>query len=100
MESRAKKITKIQGLLKLVAKLPAGLRADWDGTNHYELTQGEDKEADYWWLDLSDFFDWEAIKVAYPCLTFCKTELGQRIGLLLDIAEKAKEAEEELKGAI
>ena len=31
-------MSKITELLDLIKKLPPGLTADWDGTNHYELT--------------------------------------------------------------
>jgi len=87
---------KIEELLKLIAQLPEGLRADWKGTNHYEL-QDTSIEGDFWWLCLGEFFSWDRVLKAYPEeRDFSKTEYGQRIGLLMDIAVKAKEAEEEL----
>ena len=67
----------LKKLKELVATLPAGLRADWDGTNHYELqTPGGD---DFYWLVIPDVFsprigDWST------------TEEGKRLGAVLDFA--------------
>lgn len=63
-------------LRELVAQLPTGLRADWQYTNHYELTAtGEE----FWWLNVLDLGD--------PGDTDIQgTEGGQRLGLILDIA--------------
>lgn len=80
-------MSKIRELLELIQKLPEGLRSDWDGTNHYELTSGV--KDDYWWLDVPDVFvfrdNWSA------------NEDGQRLGLIMDIAAKAKAAEKEIQ---
>lgn len=77
----------LQKLLELIAHLPPGLRADWDGTNHYEMTTSF-SDIDYWWLDLSDYLvqDFDSA-----------TEIGKRVGLLLDLAESAKAAEQHLQ---
>lgn len=77
----------IERLLDLIAQLPAGLRADWNGTNHYELTTS-DQSLPWWWLSLNEYtledFDSDS-------------EVGQRVGLLLDLAEAAKAAEQYLR---
>lgn len=76
----------ITRLLNLIAQLPPDLRADWQGTNHYELTTSDPAES-WWWLTLNDYMveDFDS-----------STESGQRIGLLLDLAEAAKAAETHL----
>lgn len=78
----------IARLLALIAQLPVGLRADWDGTNHYELTSEDPDE--YWFVDLNDFMyqDFDSASIA-----------GRRVGLLLDLAVAAKAAELELRVA-
>lgn len=70
-------------LIKLSEQLPEGLRSDWVDSNHFELTCHSD---DHFWLELAGLFlfhggDW------------CRLELGKRIGLVMDIAAKLKEAE-------
>jgi hypothetical protein len=65
----------------LVDQLPQGLRADWKNTNHYEMVTVDEKE--YWWLTIPDIFmnnqeNWQ------------DTEDGKRLGLVMDIVEKAK----------
>lgn len=77
----------LQKLLELIAHLPPGLRADWDGTNHYELVTSF-SDTDYWWLTLSDYL----VKDLNSA-----TADGKRIGLLLDLAETAKAAEQHLQ---
>ena len=72
-------------LLELIEQLPEGLRADWNYTNHYEMTSSE--EGKFWWLCLG----------GYIADINCQTEDGKKIGLLMDIAEKAKAAERVLK---
>lgn len=70
----------LQEFIDLVEQLPLGLHSDWEHTNHYELTcfvKGE-----YWWLTLSDLFRDDLD---------CKSEEGQRVGLLMDVAAKARE---------
>ena len=81
-------------LLDLASDLPEGLRADWDGTNHYELTAPAD-DGGYWWLTLAEMIHNENFHDD-PCLTVC----GQRLGLLMDIAEALKAAEHELKALL
>lgn len=73
----------IHRLLELIAQLPPDLRADWDGTNHYELTT-PDERFSWWWLSLNDYMvaDFDS-----------QDEIGRRVGLLLDLAEAAKTAE-------
>lgn len=83
-------------LLALVAQLPKGLRSDWDGTNHYEMTQSGNKEESYWWLDLSDYLNWDSITKVLG-QDFSDTEDGKKIGLLMDIAVKVKAVEEILR---
>ncbi len=80
---RNQRSEKIDRLLRLIALLPAGLRADWDGTNHYELTADGDEK--FWWLELSEITNLHS-----------ESETGRRVGLLLDIAEAAKAAEVDL----
>ena len=76
-------IPALDNLLRLVALLPVGLRADWDGSNHYELTTS-DESYPWWWLNLSDYMleDFDSA-----------TDEGRRVGLLLDLAAAAKAAE-------
>lgn len=76
----------IRRLLDLIAKLPPDLRADWDGSNHYELTT-PDESFSWWWLSLNDYMveDFDS-----------QDEIGQRVGLLLDLAAAAKAAEAHL----
>ena len=81
-------------LLDLASDLPEGLRADWDGTNHYEMTAPTD-DGEYWWLTLDNMtyltsYDGDA----------SGTDDGQRLGLLMDIAEALKAAEPELKALL
>ena len=75
-------------LLDLASDLPKGLRADWDGTNHYEMTAPTD-DGGYMWLKLEDLM-WENGDIS-------DTQIGYRTGLLMDIAEALKAAEPELK---
>ena len=64
-------------LRELAATLPRGLRSDWDGTNHYEMTSSEEPD-DYFWLIASEGF----VGIRNPS----KTSYGRRLGLLMDIA--------------
>ena len=82
---------KLKQLLDLASRLPEGLRADWDGTNHYEMTAPTD-DGGYFWLTLDEIIDSEAF-YDDPSSIRC----GQRLGLLMDIAEALKEAEPELQ---
>lgn len=78
MSDDAPELTKEQRdeLRKLVSRLPRGLRSDWQDTNHFELTDGSD---DYFWLDLSE--------LVYPReANPCESELGRRVGLMMDLA--------------
>ena len=75
----------LEVLRPLAAQLPKGLRADWQDTDHYELTSQEPNE--YFWLDL------------YDCLSRehhnSDTETGKRAGLLLDLAEAVSKLKDE-----
>jgi hypothetical protein len=58
--------------------IPEGARADWDGTNHFEIQNPIEKEG-FWWLDcIPDIF-------AEEC-SWCATEGGKRLGACLDYA--------------
>lgn len=81
----------INQLLKLSEQLPRGLKSDWIGSDHFELTCASD---DHFWLDLADLFDRPEVG------GWCRTEFGQRVGLLMDIAAKLKEAEPALRELI
>lgn len=81
---RIRRSEKIDRLLELIALLPAGLRADWDGSNHYELTAIEAEN--FWWLELGEIADLHS-----------ESETGRRVGLLLDLAEAAKAAENDIR---
>lgn len=63
-------------LAELGAQLPLGLHSDWDGTNHFELTTPGGDE--YWWLMVGDGIE----DVDNPC----ESQVGKRLGLLMDIA--------------
>lgn len=76
----------IAKLLELSKKLPEDLTSDWEGTNHFELTAPKEKNY-YWWLVMSE---------VGPEPDSQSTE-GQRLGLIMDIAEVLKKAEPELK---
>ena len=80
---------KMTALLDLAARLPPGLRSDWK-TNHFELTSAGEEE-EYFWLCLRNLFP-NGISARMPC----DTEDGQRVGLLMDVAEALKAAEPEL----
>lgn len=68
-------------LRELCRDMPTDLVADWIATNHYELTSQTTKN-DYWWLDLTDFGNFD-------------TASGQRAGLLLDIAAEVSRLKRE-----
>lgn len=80
-------------LLDLASDLPEGLRADWKGTNHYEMTAPTDDDG-YFWLIVDDFFHLDWAEAETPRDT---TVTGERLGLLMDIAAVLKAAEPELK---
>lgn len=61
-------------LKELASKLPKGLRSDWDGTNHFELTSSDSD--DYFWLMVGDGL----------CGCTCEDEFGKRFGLIMDVA--------------
>ena len=72
-------------LKALARKLPddAYLKADWNGTNHYEMTlekPDSHESPEYWWLTLFDHNNFQTNLQA--------TEPGQRIGLMMDIMEE------------
>ena len=70
-------------LLELAKQLPGLLRADWESTNHFELTcqtkEASEKNNGYWFLDNDDLGE-VAEKPDF------EGESGKRVGLLLDIA--------------
>ena len=65
-------------LAALAAELPRGLQADWHETNHYELHAPHDE---YFWWDLGEVQSPREAIVS-------ETVPGQRLGLLMDIAEE------------
>jgi len=78
------KLTKtLKKIKELTVKLPHGLEADWDKTNHYELTTPNATD-DYWWLCVDD------------AVGHSETEAGQRLGTLLDIAAELSKLKENL----
>lgn len=85
----------LQKLLDLLEQLPEGLQSDWQGTNHYELTQPG--PGSYWWLELGDLNMPVELRNTYAGKTFCELEVGKRVGLLLDIAAQARKVLPELK---
>ncbi len=72
-------------LLRLLRQLPDGLRSDWDGTNHYELTSYSTDE--HFWLMVGE---------GLPDGNSCETETGKRFGLIMDIAVAVKDAEAQI----
>lgn len=60
-------------LKELCRDLPTDLVADWQNTNHYELTSAH--ESNYFWLCVDD-----------DASFLSSTTEGTRLGLLLDIA--------------
>jgi hypothetical protein len=70
----------LKQLSELAAQLPKGLRSDWKNTNHYELHAPESK-GEYFWWDLEEVQD----PTEYDTQS---TLAGQRLGLLMDIAEE------------
>lgn len=70
----------LANLSKLAESLPEDLASDWDGTNHYELSDtspGED-DGPYYWMILTPMVE----EVEDPC----NSVFGRRVGLLMDIA--------------
>lgn len=67
----------------IIDKLPEGLNADWDGTNHYELSSNEEP----FWLDIRDAV-LAGNKSAEAYLP--GTEDGKRLGLVMDAASVLK----------
>jgi len=65
----------IEELLTLAKQLPANLRSDWDGSNHYEL-QDSNPYGDWFWAMLADGLPLGANN--------CESEYGKRIGLVMD----------------
>ncbi len=60
-----------------IGEIPEGVKADWDGTNHYEVTTPAGEQ--YWWLQVRE-------ALADPKVDTSATEDGQRLGHLLDLA--------------
>ena len=57
--------------------IPAGMRSDWEYTNHYELTDPHGEE--FWWLMMDDIAPNFNRDVYHP-----DTECGKRLGLMFD----------------
>jgi len=67
----------IDKVRELEKKLPSNAVADWQDTNHFELSGMIDGEYEHAWLNLSDcLYDTEEMP--------CDTEHGKQIGLVLD----------------
>lgn len=83
----------VRHLLDLADRLPKGVRSDWRDSNHYELASAV-WDGPYWWLCLDDYLLFADSDGSPPpdSAQFCETEDGQKIGLLLDIAEALKAA--------
>lgn len=62
------------------SEIPANARADWNGTNHYEIAVSS--KDGYWWLEVADVFR--------PNTDWSSTPEGQRLGKLLDFACSAR----------
>ena len=83
----------LERLRKLADQLPDGLRADWDGTNHYQLTvpipiEHKDpltcrERSNHFYLDVREAIAEEGDDVS-------ASEQGCRLGLMLDIATEFK----------
>ncbi len=58
-------------------------RADWENTNHYELSNFSSGTGEFTWLDIPSIF--------MEINTWDDTEQGKRLGFLLDLAEKLPE---------
>lgn len=74
----------LQKLTQLLKKLPPEVKADYEGTNHFELQSP--KEEPFFWLVLSDLS---------PTMTF-EDEEGAKVGLIMDIIECVKRLEPEI----
>lgn len=68
-----------------ISKIPVGARADWDGTNHYEITSYQDDNADPFWLTVPWMGEFDS-----------ETEDGKRLGAVLDAACWARELLDEV----
>ena len=56
--------------------IPEDARADWDGTNHYEITSAHSPLGEHWWLDE---LEW--------CLRAGSADPeGRKLGAVLDYA--------------
>lgn len=78
----------LQTLLSLIAKLPPNLRSDRDESGNYELlTSGS--IGTWAWLEFKEY--------TAEHLIFIDAANGKRVGLLLDLAETAKAAEQQLQ---
>lgn len=66
--------------------IPKDAQADWQGTNHYEITTSSRQDCGYLWLDnLNDEFALDSA-----------TETGKRLGTCLDYAVAYKRDVSEL----
>lgn len=68
----------LKKLNALIDALPNGMRTDWQGTNHYEIS-GDDEP---FWLDIADAFALRS--------DISSTEEGKRVGLIMDAAAALK----------
>lgn len=78
------KTQSLQKLVKLIKRLPLDIKADWQGTNHFELQSPS--EEPFFWLCLNDLS---------PTMTF-EDEEGAKVGLIMDIIECVKRLEPEI----
>ncbi len=65
----------------LLVRLPEGLRADWDATNHYEMATPTEP----FWLDLPEdtLYLWGP---GVAPVDWSRTDTGRKVGLLMDAA--------------
>ena len=66
----------LEAIEKRAAAIPDGVRADWQGTNHFELSTNDNP----FWLDLHDDLEW---LFSQPD-NWCEMECGQSLGLVMD----------------
>lgn len=78
------KVQTLQKLVRLLKKLPPDIKADYEGTNHFELQSPSEDQ--FFWLCLDDLS---------PTMTF-EDEEGAKVGLIMDIIECVKRLEPEI----
>ena len=75
-------ISEARARCEAAAEIPADARADWDGTNHWEIQSATHTDG-FWWLILWDVFDGKDTDPS-------GTENGKRLGMMLDLACAAR----------